>query len=121
MTEKISVVTAERFNQGFTYRDFIGQINVNQDRFGQYDGTAKDALNEEDVSFFKEAVKKGAARVLGLGEDWCPEVYRGMPVIARLSEVSGIDMRVFPRDANLDIMDEFLNHGEHRSIPTMVF
>ena len=121
MTGKTSVVTAERFNQGFTYRDFIGQINVNQDRFGQYDGTAKDALNEEDVSFFKEAVKKGAARVLVLGEDWCPDVYRGMPVIARLSEVSGMDMRVFPRDANLDIMDEFLNHGEHRSIPTMVF
>jgi len=121
MTEKTSVVTAERFKQGLTYRDFIGQINVNQDRFGQYDGTAKDALTEEDVTFFKEAVQKGATRVLVLGEDWCPDVYRGMPVIARLAEVSGMDMRVFPRDANLDIMDEFLNHGEHRSIPTVVF
>ena len=30
-------------------------------------------------------------------------------------------MRVFPRDANLDIADEFLNRGEFRSIPTVVF
>jgi hypothetical protein len=121
MTEKISVVTAERFKQGLTYRDFIGQINVNKDRFEQSDGTAKDALTEEDVAFFKEAVQKGATRVLVLGEDWCPDVYRGMPVIARVSEVSGMEMRVFPRDANLDIMGEFLKEGEHQSIPTMVF
>ena len=121
MTQKTSVVTEERFKQGLTYGDFIGQINVNKDRFAQSDGTAKDALTEEDVAFFKEAVSKGATRVLVLGEDWCPDVYRGMPVIARVSEVSGMEMRVFPRDANLDIMNEFLNHGEHQSIPTMVF
>lgn len=121
MTEKTSVVTAERFKQGLTYQDFIGQIKVNKNRFEQNDETAKDAVSEEDVAFFKEAVSKGAARVLVLGEDWCPDVYRGMPLIARVSEVSGIEMRVFPRDTNLDIMEEFLNNGEHQSIPTMVF
>jgi len=121
MTEKTTVVTAERFAQGFTYGDFIDQINVNKDRFGQYDVTAKDAVTDEDVAFFKQAVEKGAARVLVLGEDWCPDVYRGMPLIARVAEVSGIEMRVFPRDSNLDIMEEFLNKGEHQSIPTMVF
>ena len=121
MTEKTSVVTAERFKQGLTYQDFIGQIKVNKNRFEQNDETAKDAVSEEDVAFFKEAVSKGATRVLVLGEDWCPDVYRGMPLIARVSEVSGIEMRVFPRDTNLDIMEEFLNNGEHQSIPTMVF
>ena len=105
MTEKTSVVTAERFKQGLTYQDFIGQIKVNKNRFEQNDETAKDAVSEEDVAFFKEAVSKGAARVLVLGEDWCPDVYRGMPLIARVSEVSGIEMRVFPRDTNLDIME----------------
>ena len=121
MTEKISVVTPERFKQGLTYQEFIGQINVNKDRFAQSDETAKDAVSEEDVAFLKQAVQKGATRVLVLGEDWCPDVYRGMPLIARVSEVSGMEMRVFPRDANLDIMNEFLNHGEHQSIPTVVF
>jgi len=32
-----------------------------------------------------------------------------------------MEMRVFPRDVNLDIADEFLNNGEFRSIPTAVF
>ncbi len=56
-----------------------------------------------------------------LGEDWCPDVYRGMPVIARIAEASGMEIRIFPRDENLDIMSEFLNRGEHQSIPTFVF
>ena len=120
MAEKTTVVTADRFKQGLPYGDFIAQINVNQDRFAQYDGTAKDVVTDEDSAFFKEAVKKGC-KVLVLGEDWCPDVYRGMPVIARVAEVSGMEMRVFPRDNNLDIADEFLNRGEFRSIPTVVF
>jgi thiol-disulfide isomerase/thioredoxin len=120
MSEKTTVVTADRFKQGFTYPDFIAQINVNQDRFEQYDGTAKDALTDEDSAFFKMAVEKGC-KVMVLGEDWCPDVYRGMPVVARIAEVSGMEMRVFPRDLNLDIADEFLNNGEFRSIPTVVF
>lgn len=123
MTSKTSVVTPERFKQGLTYHDFIAQINVNKDRFEQYYGTAKDAISQNDIGFFKQAVQKkgGVARVLVLGEDWCPDVYRGMPLIARIAESSGMEMRVFPRDKNLDIMNEFLNRGEHQSIPTMVF
>ena len=120
MTEKTTVVTADRFKQGLPYQDFIAQIKVNQDRFAQYDGTAKDVVTDEDSAFFKKAVEKGC-KVLVLGEDWCPDVYRGMPLIARVAEVSGMEMRVFPRDENLDIADEFLNRGEFRSIPTAVF
>ena len=121
MAQKTTVVTADRFKQGFTYRDFIAQIKVNQDRFAQYYDTATHALTRGDTAFFKKAVQKGCSRVLVLGEDWCPDVYRGMPLIGRISEVSGMEMRVFPRDANLDIADEFLNRGEFRSIPTVVF
>jgi hypothetical protein len=58
---------------------------------------------------------------LVLGEDWCPDVYRGMPVLARFAEAAGIELRVFPRDENLDIMNEFLKDGEFQSIPTAVF
>jgi thiol-disulfide isomerase/thioredoxin len=120
MTDKTSVVTTDRFQQGFTYADFIAQINVNQDRFAQNDVTAMEALTDDDGAFFKKAVENGC-KVLVLGEDWCPDVYRGMPVIARIAKISGMEMRVFPRDLNLDIADEFLNNGEFRSIPTVVF
>ena len=121
MAEKTSVVTPERFGQGFTYPDYLAQIKVNQDRFASYYETATKAVTDEDASFFKSVVEKGCSRVVVIGEDWCPDVYRGMPVIGRIAEVSGMDMRVFPRDENLDIMDEFLKNGEFRSIPTLVF
>ena len=115
-----SVVTPTRFATGMTYADYIAQINVNKDRFEQYDETAKDALAPEDVAFFKDAADRGV-KVMVIGEDWCPDVYRGMPIMARIAEASGMEMRVFPRDSHLDIMNEFLNKGEFLSIPVFVF
>ena len=116
-----SVVTPERFSQGFSYPDYLAQIKVNQDRFAQFYETASKAVSDDDASFFKKAVENGCSRVMVIGEDWCPDVYRGMPIIGRIAEVSGMDMKVFPRDENLDIMDEFLKNGEFRSIPVFVF
>ena len=121
MAEKTSVVTSERFKQGLTYQDYIAQINVNKDEFQKAYNESK--LTPEDAEFFKKAVAhpSGPAKMLVLGEDWCTDVYRELPMMARLAEASGIELRVFPRDANLDIMDEFLNRGEFKSIPVAVF
>ena len=118
MEEKTSVVTSERFSSGLTYKDYIAQIKVNKDRFEQYYQTVE--VSEEDADFFKRAVEAGVTKMLVLGEDWCPDVFRGMPVMARISEASGMEIRVFPRDENLDIMNEFLKDGEFQSIPTVV-
>lgn len=121
MAKKTSVVTPERFKKGFAYKDWLAQIKVNQDRFERW--YTEFQLKPEDARFFKQAVSKagGPAKVLAIGEDWCPDVYRGMPIIAKIAEASGMELKVFPRDLNLDIADEFLNKGEFRSIPTLVF
>ena len=123
MAEQTSVVTPERYGQGFTYPDYIAQINVNKDMFEKYTETAADSMTADDVAFFSKAasMEGGAARMMVIGEDWCPDVYRGMPVFNRVAESAGMELRVFPRDEHLDIMDEFLNRGEFRSIPTAVF
>ena len=121
MAGKTTVVTPERFASGYTYEEYIAQINVNKDRFEEYYGTGQ--LSDEDAEFFRKAVQapNGAVKMLVLGEDWCPDVYRGMPVMTRIAEASGMEMRVFPRDEHMDIMDEFLNQGEFKSIPVAVF
>ncbi|PZC48414.1 MAG: Thioredoxin [Chloroflexi bacterium] len=119
MVNKSSAVTKERFDSGLMYRDYINQIKVNRDRFEHYFGTAE--ISEDDASFFKETFSKGVKRVLVLGEDWCPDVFRGMPIIARIAEASGMDLRIFPRDDNSDIMSEYLKGGEFQSIPVVVF
>jgi hypothetical protein len=119
--QKESVVTPERFDSGLTYQDYLGRIQRNREKFQfNYDGTA---VSSDDAATLKRLVERpdGAAKVLALGEDWCPDVFRGLPVMARIAEASGMELRVFPRDENLDIMGEFLHNGEHQSIPTFVF
>jgi len=118
---KESVVTPDRFAQGLTYEQWIAAIDRNQDRFQEnYDATE---LSEEDMRAFRELVARpdGPARCLALGEAWCPDVFRGLPVMARAAESCGMELRVFFRDQNKDIMAEFLKDGQHESIPALVF
>ena len=121
MARETSVVTPQRFNQGFKYPGYIGQIKVNKNRFdGFYDSFQ---LKPEDAGFFKELVShpNGPAKMLVLGEDWCGDVVRGLPVLARIAEAAGMEVSIFPRDLNHDIMNEFLKDGQWMSIPCAVF
>ena len=116
-----SVVTPERFAAGMTWAQYLEHTKRNREKF-QYN-YAQTALTDEDVEAFRSLVARpdGPANVLALGEDWCPDVFRGLPVMVRIAEAAGMELRIFPRDENLDIMDEFLKGGESQSIPTFVF
>lgn len=117
-----SVVTPARFAQGQTYADFVAQAAVNQDKFVANDKTVP--LTEEDIAFFRKAAAhlRGPAKILALAEAWCGDVYRELPTAARIADAAGMELRVFLRDQNLDIMDEFLsNNGKSRAIPVFVF
>lgn len=121
MTQQTSVVTPERFAQGITYEQWMEQIDRNQERFKEnYEGTA---ISEKDAQALREAASKhgGGLKCLVLGEAWCPDVFRGLPVLAHIAEAGGMELRIFFRDQNKDIMAEFLKDGKHESIPTAVF
>jgi hypothetical protein len=118
---KESVVTPQRFASGKTYEEYINSIQKNVERFkANYEQTE---LSDDDRRALSRlgASEDGPARALILGEDWCPDVYRGLPVIVRVAEALGSEIRIFERDQNLDIMDEFLKQGQFQSIPTVVF
>jgi thiol-disulfide isomerase/thioredoxin len=121
MTSRPSVVTAQRFATGLTFKDFVAQATVNKERFAEF--YASGQLSADDVEFFREASKAqgGIGRIMVIGEDWCPDVFRGLPVVQRIAEAANLELRVFPRDKNLDIMNEFLNKGQFMSIPVVVF
>ncbi len=121
MTGAASVVTPLRFSQGLTYADFLAQAKVNVDLFQSNLESAR--VLADDADFFRRQSEHmgGATKILAIGEDWCPDVYRGLPVIAKIAEASGIELKVFPRDKNLDIANEFLNQGQFLSIPVAVF
>lgn len=121
MVTKQEVVTPERFASALTYQQYIGQIEKNKDEFdANYQGTT---VSEEYKTRLQALAAKanGPKKLLVLGEDWCPDVYRGMPVLARLAEAGGIEMKVLPRDQHLDVMNQYLNKGEFQSIPTALF
>ncbi len=121
MARETSVVTPERFSQGFDYPSYMDQIKVNKARFEGYYGDSK--LSAEDTAFFKELAQRpnGPAKMMVIGEDWCGDVIRGLPVLARIAEAAGIPISIFPRDSHTDIMDEFLKEGKYMSIPVVVF
>lgn len=122
MPTQTTVITPARFAQGLSYTDFLAQAAVNRDKFER---NHKDApLTDADLAFFKNAasVPNGAVNVLAIAEAWCGDVYRELPTIARIAEASGMTLRIFLRDQNPDIMDEFLsNEGQARAIPVFVF
>jgi thiol-disulfide isomerase/thioredoxin len=120
MTAQESVVTPERLSQGISWQQWMEQIDRNEEKFQfNYDDHK---LDSADVDAIKSAIAKaGGVTCLAIGEAWCPDVVRGMPVAAKLAEATGMDLKIFFRDQNIDIMNEFLYKGEFQSIPTLVF
>ena len=122
MATATTVVTSARFEQGLSYGDFLAQATVNRDKFQQnYNNTV---LTAEDLSFFQKASgsPNGPRKLLAIAEAWCGDFYRELPTAVRIAESAGIDLRIFLRDENPDIMDEFLsNNGKSRAIPVFVF
>jgi hypothetical protein len=78
------------------------------------------SLSEADLASFKRLPRP--VNVLMLAEDWCGDVIANTPIVGRIaSEVNTLNLRVFLRDQNTDIMDEYLKDGKYKSIPTVVF
>ena len=113
-------LTAERFKQGKTFQEYIESGIRNRELFEQnYNGLK---ITPEQDKALKELAARpnGPQRLAVIGEDWCPDVYRGAPVAARIAEAMGIEFRFFERDQNKDLIADYLN-GEFESIPVLVF
>ena len=120
MASETSVVTPERFTEGMqTFEEWIGAIEVRKTEFLRH--YEEFDPNADDIAAITRMVEERGVKALCLGEDWCPDVWRGIPVISKVSEATGMELRIFFRDKNKDIMSEFLNQGEFESIPTIVF
>jgi hypothetical protein len=122
MQTAATVVTPARFEQGLTFADFLAGAAVNGDKFERNYNTP--LLTQEDLSFFRKAAQlpNGPRKLLAIAEAWCGDVYRELPTAVRIAEAAGIELRIFLRDENPDIMDEFLsNEGKSRAIPVFVF
>jgi len=108
---------AARFAKGLTWKDYMAQMGDMRAR--TEDNYQKAALTDEERKFFGGVTQ--VRYILMLAENWCGDVHRNSPLIARIAEaMPNCDLRVFFRDQNLDLTDCFLNNG-FRSIPVVVF
>jgi hypothetical protein len=107
-----------RWDNGVTYDAFKAAMTRNQERFAENESRV--VLDPETVRTFTSLPKP--LRVLVLAEDWCGDVVANLPILGRLAkEVPTLDLRVFYRDQNPDLIARWLNQGKYQSIPVVVF
>ena len=112
------MVTKERFAQGMTPQQYLDQMGTNKDSFVKFLGDIK--IRPEDKKALESLGKK--LKLMVITEDWCGDALYNVPVLFKLTEGNpSIETRVFLRDKNPDLMDQYLNKGMFRSIPVFVF
>ena len=110
-------VDATRFATGLSWKDYMAQMGDTKARTEE--NYQKAALTDDERKFFGGV--KNVKYVVMLAENWCGDVHRNSPLIARIAEaVPGCELRVFFRDQATDLRDTFLNNG-YQSIPVVVF
>jgi hypothetical protein len=161
-----SVVTPERFAKGRTFEEYATYAgsaeNLAREGFGGYhpDSGSFGTQRPDNSGILREryararladhqtaairwlvAQPQGPAKILVISEDWSSDCRRDVPMLARLAEAAGLELRIFNRDgkkilgtrrpdaatapdANHDLMLEFMNRkngSEWASVPVAVF
>jgi hypothetical protein len=114
-------VTREQFESGLTYDAYKAQMTRNREQVEQNEKDLQ--LTSDDVQALRSLPK--AVNVMALAEDWCGDVVANLPVLGKLAQESGgkLNVRIHLRDQEpgATIMEQYLNRGEFKSIPTFVF
>ena len=114
-------VTREQFESGMTYEQYKAQMTRNREQFEQNEKDLQ--LSAEDARFFGDLPQR--INVMTLAEDWCGDVVANVPILGRLAQASKgkLNVRIHLRDQEpgSQIMDQYLNKGQFKSIPTLIF
>ncbi|HEY3116935.1 MAG TPA: thioredoxin family protein [Chloroflexota bacterium] len=111
-------VSRDRFDQGITYQQFKDAMTVNRDQLEANERNLQ--LTPEEMQPFQSL--PGTVNVLAIAADWCGDVVANLPILGRLAqECDKLNLRVFPKDQNMDLMNQYLNKGLYQSIPVFVF
>ena len=155
MAQRPSVVTPERFASGMTFAQYLSFIGTpeNLKREGSGGEARRDwsahirawyaanRLSEAQGAAWKwlASQPRGPAKILVISEDWSSDCRRDVPMLARLADTIGLELRIFPRDGdtfsaaaapdpkespNADLMAQFLNRRNghtYQSIPVAAF
>src|SRR2546425_11121428 len=114
----MTTIDGARFGSGLTYEGYKDQMTRNRDRVEANE--ARIGFDPDDLDAFRSL--RTPIHVLALAEDWCGDVIANLPILGKLAAATGtLDVRVFLRDQNKDLMQRYLNQGKYESIPVFAF
>jgi thioredoxin family protein len=149
------MVTAERFGKGMTFDEYVtftasagnlkreataGAARKDQSGFlREAHATAHLSHAQERAWTWLASQPGGPAKILVISEEWSSDCRRDVPMVARMADKIGLELRIFPRDGdkfsaaaapdpkespNADLMAQFLNRRDgstYQSIPVVAF
>ena len=150
-------MTAERFAQGMTFDQYVAYVGTPENlarEAGWWLGPKRQdfssllrewyertRLSDAQIAAIRwlAAQPNGPAKVLVISEEWSSGCRRDVPILTRLAESGGLELRIFRRDGqklgrgpkadpgespNADIVNEFLDEKDgqtFQSVPVAVF
>ena len=112
----VATHTENNTNTGAEVTEALANYTMlNNQRMKRLDKTMKILPeNEEFLTAFDKEVY-----FLIITESWCGDAAQTMPMMNKVAQTAGVDLRVVLRDDNLDFMDQFLTNGG-RSIAKLI-
>ncbi|MBS4191851.1 thioredoxin family protein [Bacillus sp. FJAT-49705] len=106
------------FEKGLTADQYMTGMKVNQNEMNQI--LAQFSLSDEDKESLASLKGKGLKAIV-LSEDWCGDALLNNPILLKIAEEIGMEVRFLLRDQNLELMDQYLTNGTSRAIPIFIF
>jgi thiol-disulfide isomerase/thioredoxin len=152
-----SIVTAKRFAQGMTFEQYAAYTGTPENlarEAGWWLGRQRQDCSGVLRTWYEQArvseaqtaairwlvaQPEGPTKILVISEEWSSDCRRDVPMLARLAEAGGLELRIFQRDGqkfsqsprsdpaespNADIVNELLNakNGQtFQSVPAAAF
>lgn len=105
------------FYQGETIQDFLSNANELSDKYQQHIAE----FSFDDDLLDRLAGMPVDLKVLVIAEPWSGDVLYFFPVLIRMAEKTGWEIRVFRRDSFPDLILPYRKDGLYHSIPVFVF
>jgi hypothetical protein len=105
------------FFQGETIQEFISNDNDLRDKYQQH--IAEVSFDEDLLSRLAEM--PADLKVMVIAEPWSGDVLYFFPVLVRMAEKTGWEVRVFRRDSYPELILPYRKDGLYHSIPVFVF
>ena len=109
-------LTPERFAQGMTFEQYLGYIAspecLRREATGgaqrrNYSGYLRERYQKFRLTEAQSATLKwlaaqpnGPAKILLIAEEWSTDCRRDTPVLQRMAETGGLELRIFTRDGD---------------------